>query len=335
MKNNIRRFVALAMVLAMLLSMSALAAKETASGSFKLPQVLKRETELPAEEPTPVETPEAEEPAAVIGTAYVVLEQADSTLNVRAAASTEAERLGALNYGDAVSILGHEGEWTIIQFGGASGYVKSSFLADKLPEVVEELPEEPAADQPEAPAEEPKAEEKAPAKQEKVEVTENTEAAAEGPVAVGETDVRLEGDGLSEIFLTIPDGTALTVLAVEGDWVKVEIDGQIGYIYKDSVLGVEFEEPAAPEVDPADPEAAAPARKITIFSSRRSVMSEGEPVYLTSKLEGYEGYEIRYQWECDKGAGFEDVEGANDATYTFAATAETLCYNWRLTVFYR
>lgn len=334
MKNNIRRLIALAMVLAMLLSMSAFAAKETASGSFKLPQVLKRETELPAEGEAPAEeaAPEAEEPAAIIGKAFVVLEQADSTLNVRAAASTEAERLGALNHGDAVSIIGYEGEWTIIQFGGASGYVKSSFLADKLPEV-ETLPEEPAA--PEVPAEEPKAEAKAPAKQEKAEVTEPTEAAAEGPVAVGETDVRLEGDGLSEIFLTIPDGTALTVLAVEGDWVKVEIDGQIGYIYKDSVLGVEFEEPAAPEVDPADPEAAAPARKITIFSSRRSVMSEGEPVYLTSKLEGYEGYEIRYQWECDKGAGFEYVEGANDATYTFEATAESLCYNWRLTVFYR
>lgn len=321
MKNNIRRLIALAMVLAMLLSMSAFAAKETASGSFKLPQVLKRETELSAEGEAPAEeaAPEAEEPAAVIGTAFVVLEQADSTLNVRAAASTDAERLGALNHGDAVSIIGYEGEWTIIQFGGASGYVKSSFLADKLPEV---------------PAEEPKAEAKAPAKQEKAEVTEPTEAAAEGPVAVGETDVRLEGDGLSEIFATIPDGTALTVLGVEGDWVKVEIDGQIGYIYKDSVLGVEFEEPAAPEVDPADPEAA-PAMKVTIFSSRRSVMSEGEPVYLTSKLEGFEGYEIRYQWECDKGAGFENVEGANDATYSFEATAETLTYDWRLTVLYR
>lgn len=117
---------------------------------------------------------------------------------------------------------------------------------------------------------------------------------------------------------------------MEGDWVKVEIDGQIGYIYKDSVQGVEFEAPALPE----DPEAE-DQTKVTIFSSRRSVMSPGETVYLTSKLEGFEGYDtILFQWQADRGNGFEDIAGATEDTYSFAADAETLNYDWRLIVMY-
>lgn len=154
---------------------------------------------------------------------------------------------------------------------------------------------------------------------------------AEEILALGNADVRIEGDGMSEIFLTIPAGTPLKVLAVEGDWVKVEIDGQIGYIYKDSVQGIEFEEPAQPEGE----EAQLPTPKVTIFTSRRSGMSLGEPVYLTSKLENAEGYEIRYQWQCDKGSGWQDVAGANGDSYSFPASAETFGYSWKLLVYYR
>ena len=65
-------------------------------------------------------------------------------------------------------------------------------------------------------------------------------------------------------------------------------------------------------------------------------MKTGEQVHLTSKLEGFEGYTIRYQWECDKhdGAGFQDVNGANSSDYTFSASAETLNWDWRLSVYY-
>jgi hypothetical protein len=73
-------------------------------------------------------------------------------------------------------------------------------------------------------------------------------------------------------------------------------------------------------------------KKVTIFTSRTSIMEEGEIVYLTSKLEGFDGYEIELQWQCDKGEGFEDVEGANADTYEFEANAETLSWGWKLLV---
>lgn len=320
MKNNIRKLIALAMAFAMLLSMSALAAKETASDAFRLPEVLKRESEAPADPEAPAESEapaETQEPLTIIGKAYVVLANADSTLNVRAAASTDSDRLGALNHGDSVSIAGYEGDWTLIDFNGNRGYVKSSYLADEMPKA------EPAETiQPES-TESAKAES-------------NDEIAVDQPIespvpsTVGEADVRIKADGLSEIFITIPDGAPLKVLGVEGDWVKVEIDGQIGYIYKDSVQGVEFESPALPDDPEADDQT-----KVTIFSSRRSVMAPGETVYLTSKLEGFEGYDtILFQWQADRGNGFEDIAGATEDTYSFAADAETLNYDWRLIVMY-
>ena len=131
---------------------------------------------------------------------------------------------------------------------------------------------------------------------------------------------------MSEIFVTIPDGTPLIVVGVEGDWIVVEIDGQIGYIYRDSVQGVEFEQPELPEGE-------APMPKITIFTSRRTVVTPGETIVLTSKLENFEGYgELSFQWEYDRGNGFESVPGATEDSYSFEASIETLSYDWRLAV---
>ena len=62
----------------------------------------------------------------------------------------------------------------------------------------------------------------------------------------------------------------------------------------------------------------------------------GEPVTLTSRIEGFDGYEIRYQWECDKhdGSGFRDVSGATGSSYSFSASAESLSWDWRLSVYF-
>lgn len=195
--------------------------------------------------------------------------------------------------------------------------------------------EEPAAEPTEAPAEEPAAE---PAEEPVVEPTEApaeepTEAPAEEPAAAitarGDADVRVAADGLSEIFATLPDGTVLNLLAVEGDWAKVDVDGQIGYIYKDSVSGVEW--PQTEPTEAIDEE----NMKVTIFTSRRTVVEPGETITLTSRLEGFENCEIIvYQWQYDRGNGFEDIPGADADTYAFAADVETLSYDWRLVVYY-
>ena len=137
--------------------------------------------------------------------------------------------------------------------------------------------------------------------------------------------MRASADGLSEILFTLPHGAMVSVLGVEGDWVKISYQGQTGYVYKDSLPSVEIE---VPEEEKAQP-------KVTIFSSREAVMEPGETVVLTSSVEYAEGYEIRYQWECDRGGGFEAVEGANGDTYAFEADVQTLSYNWRLIVYYR
>ena len=176
---------------------------------------------------------------------------------------------------------------------------------------------------------------KAPAKEAvKEEVKEEVaEEVVEGPAALGDADVRLEANGLSEIFITLTEGTELVVLAVEGDWIKVDIDGQIGYIYKDSVQGLVTEQPELPEdgEEAAEPEE---EMKVTIFSSRRTVMAPGEIIYLTCKLEGLDDYKLSFQWQYDRGNGFEDIPGATEDTYAFEASMETLNYDWSLLVYY-
>ena len=155
--------------------------------------------------------------------------------------------------------------------------------------------------------------------------TEERKVQVNGGEEQRDVDVRASADGLSEILFTLPHGAFVTVLGAEGDWLKIEYEGQVGYVYRTSVFTDGAE---APEAEKAQP-------KATIFSSRSAVMEPGETVTLTSRLENADGYEIRYQWECDRGAGFEAVEGANSDTYAFKADTQTLSYNWRLVVYYR
>ena len=187
------------------------------------------------------------------------------------------------------------------------------------PEVIEPT-EEPAAEPTPAPTAKPTKKPAPTAEPTPVPVT-----------ALGDADVRLEADGMSEIFVTIPDGAELNILAVEGDWVKVEVDGEIGYIYIDSVAGLVLPEPETTPDPEADEE---PEFKVTIFSSRRTVMAPGETVTLSCKLEGFEGYTVSYQWQYDRGNGFEDVPEATGETYSFEATVEMLAYDWSLLVYY-
>lgn len=53
---------------------------------------------------------------------------ATTNINVRAAASQEAERLGVLAGGDSVELIANEGEWSKIKYNGQIGYVKSEYV---------------------------------------------------------------------------------------------------------------------------------------------------------------------------------------------------------------
>lgn len=154
---------------------------------------------------------------------------------------------------------------------------------------------------------------------------EEDEAFVVGVPEAQNVPVRQKPDGQSAIVFMLPHRTIVTVLGVEGDWIQIACQGQTGYVYKAHIPSVPVE---APKEEKAQP-------KVTIFSSREAVMEPGEMVTLTSLLEYADGYEIRYQWECDRGGGFETVEGANDDYYVFEANQETLAYTWRLVVYYR
>lgn len=82
-----------------------------------------------------------------------------------------------------------------------------------------------------------------------------------------------------------------------------------------------------PDTEEEETEAEVPS--VQIFSSFNGVIGLGDLITLTSVVDG----EVAgYQWECDKGEGFEPIEGANESSYAFEATVESLGWNWRLTV---
>ncbi len=248
----------------------------------------------------------------------------------------ESEKLATLVKDTSVKYLEKEEDWALVRFddgfgGEVSGYIhKSAFYKadrylvwpeDELLEAEEPADEDAAdvADAGELPApannadgnEDPDSE---PA------IT--IEEPAETITIVGNADIRVAANGLADIIATVEDGTLLPLLAFEDDWVKVLYEGQVGFIYKTNVA--EF------------PNVSIEGKKVTIFSSRRVVMIAGEPVYLTSRLEGFEDCkEILYIWYVDKGNGFEKVEGANEDTYVFTADAETLSWGWQLEVLFR
>lgn len=82
-------------------------------------------TEVTTEQPT--ETPE-EPPAAPEEPAVTETLTATDKVNVRAAADTSAEKLGTVERGQTVTRTGTEGDWSIIDYNGATGYIKSEYL---------------------------------------------------------------------------------------------------------------------------------------------------------------------------------------------------------------
>ena len=85
------------------------------------------------------------------------------------------------------------------------------------------------------------------------------------------------------------------------------------------------EEPEKTDDEPKIPD----EENVRILTSFTGVIGYGEQIDLSSEVDGEV---LSYQWECDKGQGFEKIEGANDPTYSFTATPESLSWNWRMTV---
>lgn len=136
--------------------------------------------------------------------------------------------------------------------------------------------------------------------------------------------IRKEPNGLSEILVEVPKETEFDFYERRGDWFLVMYEEIVGYVYALQMPGEEL------LVD----ENTEDNMKILIFTSQKSVVTEGETIHLTSILQGFEGYTIEYFWQWDRGNGWESIPDANNYDYYFIADAETLTYNWRLGVHY-
>ena len=135
-------------------------------------------------------------------------------------------------------------------------------------------------------------------------------------------------DGMSDVIEELPENTELAILSVKDDWAKAVAVNRVGYVFAEDLRA--WLEPEETKEDAGED------MKVTIFSSHRRGMEAGETVLLSSRIEGFDGYEIRYQWECDKhdGRGFHDVDGANESEYGFIASADSLSWDWRLSIYY-
>ena len=63
--------------------------------------------------------------------------KATSLVNVRAAADAGADKLGEVASGTILTRIGTEGEWSIVEYNGGTGYIKSEFLTTDLTSVSE------------------------------------------------------------------------------------------------------------------------------------------------------------------------------------------------------
>lgn len=122
--------------------------------------------------------------------------QVDGNLNVRKTPSTDAEVVGKMPNNAGCEILGVEGEWTKIESGKVTGYVKTEYLLSGANAVA-------------------KAQE---VKQTLARVNTTTLYVREQP----NTDCA--------IITMMPQGEELEVIESLGDWVKINVDSDEGYV---------------------------------------------------------------------------------------------------------
>lgn len=435
--TKMRKAIALVLALMLAMSFAAIAEKETVSDSFTLPPVIERPAEPtpgpavtaepttsteptvtaeptataepePSVSPEPTATAEPDDEPEAIGTAVVELTYSDSSLNVRESASADSACIASLSDGDAVEVLGHEGDWTWIRTAdGVVGYVVSTYLnenpaepsaepsvepsvapsaepsvepsvepgvtpsveptASALPEVSDEPLDPEATVEPSAePTVEPTPEpewlldadgnpildlngDPIPAGSYMLDEFGNLVFGADGkPVpSVVEEDplaglrqaivvlaedepaamLYAEPDATSEVLAELANGEMLYIRELDAEWSYAVYGDLEGYILTAKIALYNGE---------TTPEEEEIVRTITVTSSLAGaeVVYEGAEVTLTATLTGFEDdtYTMQWQYTPDGGETVVDVEGANEAEYTFVLDGTNVGYLWRMTV---
>lgn len=73
-------------------------------------------------------------------------------------------------------------------------------------------------------------------------------------------------------------------------------------------------------------------RSVNIFSDLNAQTREGDLITIRGELIGFDGKDVSLQWQMDDGFIWIDVPGANDLTYSFVATPESVNISWRLSI---
>lgn len=155
--------------------------------------------------------------------------------------------IGDLNHGTSLVVINSAGQWAYIQTDSLSGWIKFSATDIKSGVTTSENTqsnEQPAESKPEETTQE-----NVVAEQEETKPQENSEENQEEPSAPAETTensgsfpktmytnkdsviIRYKPDKGSDILNSLSKNTKVNVTAKEGDWYKVNLRGDTGYIY--------------------------------------------------------------------------------------------------------
>lgn len=130
------------------------------------------------------------------GYSNIGISNVDNNLNIRAEASTDGKLVGKLRNDSACDVISMEGEWAYITSGEVEGYVKAEYLITGAEAVDKAL--------------------------------ELGHTVAK--VTADALYVRMEPSTEADYWTMVPKGEELAVLEEMGDWVKVDIDGEEGYV---------------------------------------------------------------------------------------------------------
>ncbi|MBC5659936.1 C40 family peptidase [Anaerosacchariphilus sp. NSJ-68] len=130
------------------------------------------------------------------GYVNIAIANVEDNLNIRASADGSSQLVGKLRKNGACEILGSEGEWSHIRSGEVEGYVKTEYLY-------------------------------------------TGQEAVDLAFQLGQTVARVNTDSLyvrmepstdADYWTKVPSGEELQVIEEMEDWVKVDIDGEDGYV---------------------------------------------------------------------------------------------------------
>lgn len=110
-------------------SVTTPATEETEQPTEETPAEETPAEETPTEETPAEETPAEETPAEETTSETVMV---TTNVNVRAAADETSEKIGTADGGATYTRTGTEGDWSIIDYNGTTGYIKSEYLTTDL-----------------------------------------------------------------------------------------------------------------------------------------------------------------------------------------------------------